>query len=279
MALDRSVGEVESGGDLPVRLALAHEGCDALLRRRQRTGGRCAPADPLQLGPCTFGPQRGSDSIEDFQRPLKRLARLAPALRPSLCGSEGEQRPPLVKRDAHPFMEHESLLVGDESSIEIAILRCEQSAAARAVRERGDATQSLRVALVPLEKFDGLFAPTELGEHHDLIDDESRRSGLDDASARTKSSRPSKCESASSGVPSERARWPRASDAMSQTRFDLAASAPSAVSRAPSTRLSSARIRLSRASACDPRSGWLDCSAASWPSRASSSADPRSPWR
>ena len=58
-----------------------------------------APADPAQLRARALGPERGADPLEDGERLLERLARLAPALRPTLRGAEREQRPAAVERE------------------------------------------------------------------------------------------------------------------------------------------------------------------------------------
>ena len=84
MPLDRAVGEEERRGDLAVRLALGDERRDAFLGRRERARGRGAAADPLQLGACALGPERGADPLEDRERLLER--RRAPRAAAS-CGA------------------------------------------------------------------------------------------------------------------------------------------------------------------------------------------------
>ncbi len=78
-------------------------------------------------------------------------------------------------------MPAERLLEGGHGRVEIARLRREQATAARAVGERE--TRSSRRALPSYQSSSSTASPlpTELDQRLDLIDDESRRPGLDDA--------------------------------------------------------------------------------------------------
>ena len=136
MPFDGAVGEEERCRDLAVRLALGDERGDALLGGRERARRRRAAADPLQLGACALRPERRADPLEDRERLLERLARLAPTLRAPLRGAEREQRAPAVERKLDLRMPLERLLVRRERGVELARLCREQPAAARAVGER-----------------------------------------------------------------------------------------------------------------------------------------------
>ena len=124
---DRAVGEEERSRDLAIRLALGDERGDALLGGSERAGRRRAAADPLELGAGTLGPERGADPLEDRERLLERLPRLAAALRATLCSTEREQRAAAVERELDLRMPLERLLVRRERVLELARLRGEQA--------------------------------------------------------------------------------------------------------------------------------------------------------
>src|SRR6187431_2709501 len=86
--LDRAVGQVQRGGDLPVRLPLGDELGDAFLRRRQRSDRGRATADPLELPLRALRPEPRAHSLEELECLLERPPSLAPSLRASLCGAE-----------------------------------------------------------------------------------------------------------------------------------------------------------------------------------------------
>ena len=102
MPFDRAVGEEERRGDLPVRLAFGDERGDALLGGRQRAGRRRATADPLELGACALGPERGADPLEDGERFLERRPRLAPPLRAALRRARARGASGLGRAEARP---------------------------------------------------------------------------------------------------------------------------------------------------------------------------------
>ena len=180
MSLDRAIGEEERRGDLLVRSAERDERSDTLLCRRERAGSRRAPADALQLGSGALGPERCADSLEDGERFLERRSRFAAPLQPPLRGAEGEQRTTAVERELDLCVPVERARERVQRGLELTSLRGEESPAARAVRERGDAPEPAGVPFVPVQELARLEGSSELDERLDVVDDESGRAGLDD---------------------------------------------------------------------------------------------------
>ena len=107
----RAIGKEQSCRDLPVRLALGDQCRDALLGRRECAGRGRPTADSLQLGACSLGPESGTDPLEDGERLLERLARLAAPLYPALCRTQREQGATSIERQLDLRVPLERLLV------------------------------------------------------------------------------------------------------------------------------------------------------------------------
>src|SRR5918995_464965 len=167
---DGAIREEEGGGDLAVRLALGDEGGDPLLGRRERAGRRGAPADPLELRPRPFRPERRADPVEDGQRLLEGGARFTPVLQATLRRTEREERAPAVERQLDPRVQVERILESAQRRLQLSGLSVEQPSTAQAVGERRDALEPLRVSLVPVEELDRLVSTTELDESLDVVD-------------------------------------------------------------------------------------------------------------
>ena len=180
MSLDRAIGEEERRGDLLVRSAERDERGDTFLCRRKRAGSRRAPADALQLGSGALGPEHRADSLEDGERFLERRSRFASLLQPPLRRAEREQRPTAVERELDLCVPVERGRERGQCGLELTRLRGEESPAARAVGERGDAPEPAGVPFVPVQELGASRSSSELDERLDVVDDESGRAGLDD---------------------------------------------------------------------------------------------------
>src|SRR5262245_50514114 len=178
MPLDRPVREEECGRDFLVRLALGDEEGNAFLRRSERAWGRGTAADPLELGTCTLGPERRTDALEHGTCFLERLAALPSSLQPALRGPESQQRAAAIQREVDACMPLQCLCEGGERSVEVARLRDEKPATARAVGECRDTLEPARIALVPVEELARRFRSPELDQSLDGVDHESEPSGL-----------------------------------------------------------------------------------------------------
>jgi len=79
-----------------------------------------ATADPTELGAGALGPKTCAHLLEDGERLLQRLARLATPLRSPLSHAERKERPAAVERNLDPRVPLERARVCGERSVDLS---------------------------------------------------------------------------------------------------------------------------------------------------------------